>query len=165
MTGLYLLQHAKGLSDDAVCAAWVENPYDQAFTGEVFFQHQLPLGRSSMSRWRGRIGKDELELLLAETLAAAARAKAVDVAKFERVTIDSTAPTKAIAHPTDSGLLLRAVEWLNRLAKHNDLVLSRCHRLEHAPLLNCPAIQRKPSSRSGAPKAVVRECQKRLTLS
>ena len=123
MAGLHLLQHAKGLSDDAVCAAWLENPYYQHFCGEVFFEHQLPLDRSSMSRWRARLGKDKLELLLAETLAAAQRANAVDSAKFERVTIDSTAQTKAIAHPTDSGLLLRAVEWLNRFARVNGLVL------------------------------------------
>ena len=123
MAGLHLLQHAKGLSDDAVCAAWLENPYDQAFCGETYFQHRLPLDRSSMSRWRGRIGKDKLELLLAETLAAAGRAKAVEPSKFERVTLDTTAQTKAVAHPTDSGLLLRAVEWLNRFAKHNNLVL------------------------------------------
>ena len=123
MAGLHLLQHAKGLSDDAVCAAWLENPYFQAFCGETYFQHQLPLNRSSMSRWRGRIGKDALEVLLAETLAAALRAKALDPAKIERVTIDTTAQTKAIAHPTDSGLLLRAVEWLNRFAKHNVIVL------------------------------------------
>lgn len=123
MAGLHLLQHAKGLSDDAVCAAWLENPYFQYFCGETFFQHQLPLDRSSMSRWRGRIGADKLELLLAESLATATRAKAVDPAKFERVTVDSTAQTKAIAHPTDSGLLLRAVEWLNRFARANHLVL------------------------------------------
>ena len=123
MAGLHLLQHAKGLSDDAVCAAWLENPYYQAFCGETYFQHRLPLDRSSMSRWRGRIGKDKLELLLAETLAAAGRANAVEPSKFERVTLDTTAQTKAVAHPTDSGLLLRAVEWLNRFAKHNNLVL------------------------------------------
>ncbi|MDB5392828.1 MAG: transposase, partial [Rhodospirillales bacterium] len=123
MAGLHLLQHAKGLSDDAVCAAWLENPYYQAFCGETYFQHRLPLDRSSMSRWRGRIGKGKLELLLAETLVAAQRAEAVEPAKFERVTLDTTAQTKAVAHPTDSGLLLRAVEWLNRFAKHNKLVL------------------------------------------
>jgi IS5 family transposase len=39
-----------------------------------------------MSRWRGRIGRDKPELLLAETLATAQRAKAVDSARFERVT-------------------------------------------------------------------------------
>ena len=30
MVGLHLLKHIKGLSDEAVCAAWVENPYFRA---------------------------------------------------------------------------------------------------------------------------------------
>ena len=123
MVGLHLLQHAKGLSDEAVCAQWLENPYMQFFCGETYFQHKLPLERSSMSRWRGRIGADKLEELLAETLAAARRTKAVDTGKLERVTIDTTAQTKAIAHPTDSHLLLKSVEWLNRFARRYGIVL------------------------------------------
>jgi hypothetical protein len=43
MAGLHILKHVKGLSDEAVCAAWVENPYFQAFCGERFFQHRLPV--------------------------------------------------------------------------------------------------------------------------
>ena len=123
MAGLHLLQHAKGLSDEAVCAQWLENPYFQAFCGEVFFQHKLPLDRSSMSRWRARLGQEKLEVLLAETLAAACKSKAVDPARFERITVDTTAQTKAVAHPTDSALLLRAIEWMNRFARQNNLVL------------------------------------------
>lgn len=128
MVGLHLLQHAKGLSDDAICAQWRENAYWQYFCGETYFQHELPLDRSSMSRWRGRIGAGKLEELLAETLAAARRAKAVDTGKLERVTVDTTAQTKAIAHPTDSHLLLRAVEWLNRFAKKNGIVLRQSYK-------------------------------------
>jgi IS5 family transposase len=120
MVGLHLLKHARGISDDQVCAQWIENAYFQFFCGETYFQTKLPLDRTSMSVWRGRIGADKLELLLAETLAAAARAKAVDKSQMERVTVDTTAQTKAVAHPTDSHLLLRAVEWLNKLAgKHS----------------------------------------------
>ena len=37
MAGLHLLKHMKGLSDEQVCAAWLENPYFQAFCGEVYF--------------------------------------------------------------------------------------------------------------------------------
>ena len=36
MAGLHILKHVKGLSDEAVCDAWVENPYFQAFCGERF---------------------------------------------------------------------------------------------------------------------------------
>jgi len=67
-----------------------------------------------MSVWRGRTGAHKLELLLAETLAAATRAKAVDKSQTQRVTVDTTVQTKAVAHPTDNHLLLRAIEWLNK---------------------------------------------------
>jgi transposase, IS5 family len=77
MAGLHLLKHARGISDEQVCAQWIENAYFQHFCGETYFQTRLPLDRTSMSVWRGRIGPDKLETLLAETLAAAARAKAV----------------------------------------------------------------------------------------
>src|SRR3712207_3312803 len=46
MAGLPLLQHAKGLSDEQVCAQWIENPYFQAFCGEAWFRHRLPLDRA-----------------------------------------------------------------------------------------------------------------------
>ncbi|SFG07011.1 Transposase domain [Palleronia marisminoris] len=37
---LLYLQHAFDLSDEAVVARWVENPYYQHFCGETFFQHR-----------------------------------------------------------------------------------------------------------------------------
>src|SRR3712207_7103594 len=58
----------------SVCAQWVENPYFQAFCGEAWFRHRLPLDRSSMTRWRRRIGPERLETVLAETIAADRRA-------------------------------------------------------------------------------------------
>jgi transposase, IS5 family len=57
MVGLHLLKHIKALSDEAVCAVWVENPYFQAFCGETHFQHVLPADRSSMTRWRKRMDR------------------------------------------------------------------------------------------------------------
>ena len=127
MVGLHLLKHARGISDDQVCAQWIENAYFQFFCGETYFQTKLPLDRTSMSVWRGRIGAEKLELLLAETLAAATRAKAVDKSQMQRVTVDTTAQTKAVAHPTDSHLLLRAVEWLNKLAKKHGIDLRQSY--------------------------------------
>ena len=41
----------------------------------------------------------------------------------ERVTVDTTVQTKAVAHPTDSHLLMRGIEWLNRLARQHDIKL------------------------------------------
>jgi hypothetical protein len=85
MTGLHLLKHMKGLSDEETCTAWRENPYFQAFCGETHFQHQLPLDRTSMTRWRKRIGVDEMELLLAESLVVAVKTKAVTSVLFELI--------------------------------------------------------------------------------
>lgn len=35
MVGLHLLKHARGISDDQVCAQWVENAYFQFFCGKA----------------------------------------------------------------------------------------------------------------------------------
>lgn len=123
MAGLHLLKHMEGLSDEEVCARWLENPYWQYFCGEEYFRHRLVLDRSSMTRWRGRIGPDELELLIAETLRVAVASGALSPQACERITVDTTVQTKAVAHPTDAHLLLRAIEHLNRLAKRHGLKL------------------------------------------
>ena len=123
MVGLHLLKHMDGLSDDAICARYLDSPYVQLFCGETQFQHALPLDRSSLTRWRQRIGPERLELLLAETLATAQRTGAVAPKHFERVTIDTTVQSKAITHPTDSKLLRRGVEILVRLARRNAVPL------------------------------------------
>ena len=127
MAALHLLKHARGLSDEQTCAQWLENAYFQHFSGETYFQTKPPLDRSSLSVWRGRIGPERLEALIAETLAAAKRADAVEPKQMRRVTIDTTAQTKAIAHPSDSRLLLRAIEWLNRLAKKQGVALRQSY--------------------------------------
>lgn len=54
--GLAILKHADDLSDEALCQRRIENPYHQHFCGEEFFQHKLPLDRSSMTCWRQRMG-------------------------------------------------------------------------------------------------------------
>jgi transposase, IS5 family len=117
MVGLHLLGQIKNLSDEAVCAAWVENPYFQHFCGETFFQHTLPADRSSISRWRARIKEADLEAMLAATITLASASGAVKPGQLERVTVDTTVATKAVAHPTDSHLMVRAIEHLNRAAE------------------------------------------------
>src|SRR3712207_1797489 len=89
--GLRPLKHAKGLSDEQACARRVENPYFQAFCGEAWFRHRLPLDRSSMTRWRRRIGPERLEAVLAVTIAAAVRGCAMAEKHPKRGTIDNTA--------------------------------------------------------------------------
>ena len=61
MVALHLLKHMDGLSDEAVCARYLDSPYVQAFCGEAHFKHTLPLDRSSMTRWPKRIGPERME--------------------------------------------------------------------------------------------------------
>ena len=117
VAGLLYLQHAYGLSDEAVLARWVENPYFQHFTGETFFQHQLPIHPSSLSRWRGRIGEEGVEWLLTKTIEAGRASGAVQERSLSKIAVDTTVMEKAIAHPTDSRLYEKARHSLVMLAQ------------------------------------------------
>jgi len=123
MAGLHLPKRMDGLSDEAACARYLDSPYAQLFCGEAYFQHASPLDRSSMTRWRRRIGAERLEVLLAEGLATAERGGAVEEKHFRRVTIDTTVQPKAVTHPTDSKLLHRGIEILARLARRHGVRL------------------------------------------
>ncbi len=125
MAGLAILKHMHDLSDEVLCARWVENPYYQLFCGEEFFQHELVLDRSSLTRWRQRLGEEKLVALLQESLAVATRAGAAKPSDFSKVIVDTTVQEKAVAFPTDAKLMYRARERLVRLAKKHGVTL-RC---------------------------------------
>jgi IS5 family transposase len=67
MVALHYLRYQHDLSDENVVAHWVENPYWQQFSGERFFQHQMPISPSSMTRWRLRLGEAGAEQMLRAT--------------------------------------------------------------------------------------------------
>ena len=90
MAGLAILKHTYDLSDEALCDRWVENPYFQYFCGEEFFQHALVFDRSSLTRWRQRMGEEKLPALLQESLAVATRTDAMKPSDLARVGIDTT---------------------------------------------------------------------------
>jgi IS5 family transposase len=117
MAGLAILKHTYGLSDEAVCERWLENPYYQYFCGEEFFQHRLPLDRSSMTHWRNRMDEDRLLALLQESLAVATKTGAMKPSDLARVIVDTTVQPKNITFPTDAKLLNRAREKLVTLAQ------------------------------------------------
>jgi IS5 family transposase len=117
VAGLLYLQHACRLSDEAVVARWVENPCYQHLTGETFFQHRAPIGPSSLTRWRGRIGEEGVEWLLTQTIRAGQKSGVIDEGRARRVAVDTTVMEKAVAHPTDARLYERARGHLAELAQ------------------------------------------------
>ena len=126
MIGMFLLKHTYALSDEQVWERWVQDPYFQYFTGEAFFQHQLPHERSGMSHWRKRIG-GKLDILLAETLRIAHDTGALKKSDLARVTIDTTVQPKNVAFPTDAKLLETAIRQLGKLAKAHGVPLRQSY--------------------------------------
>ena len=127
IAGLFILKHMHGLSDEALCARWIENPYYQFFCGEKVFRHELSFDRSSLTRWRRRLGEAQLAALLQESLAVAHKTGALATKDLERVAVDTTVQPKAIAHPTDARLMHRALEKLVILAKRNQVPLRQSY--------------------------------------
>jgi IS5 family transposase len=123
MAGLAILKHMHNLSDEELTARWVENPYYQHFCGEEHFRHKAPFDRSSMTRWRQRMGEERLEVLLQESLSVAVTTKAVDPKDLSKITVDTTIQEKAITFPTDAKLLNRARVMLVKLAKKHGVKL------------------------------------------
>jgi IS5 family transposase len=127
MAGLAILKHTYDLSDEVLCERWVENPYYQFFCGEEFFQHKLVFDRSSLTRWRQRMGEEKLMALIQESLSVAARTKAIKPTDLSRVIVDTTVQPKNVMFPTDAKLLNRAREMLVRQAKKQGVVLRQSY--------------------------------------
>jgi len=127
VAGLLYLQHTYRLSDEAVVARWVENPYFQHLCGETFFQHRPPIDPSSLTRWRRRIGEEGVEWLLTKTIEAGRDAGLIDERSAEQVIVDTTVMEKDIAHPTDARLYERARRRLVTLAQQAGLDLRQSY--------------------------------------
>jgi IS5 family transposase len=123
MVALNYLKYTHDLSDEAVMAGWLENPYWQYLSGMKWFEHELPIDSSSMSRWRRRVGEEGAELLLKETVKAGLWLKAIKRSHLKRVNIDTTVQEKAIRFPTDARLYDRARERLVKLAERSEISL------------------------------------------
>jgi IS5 family transposase len=127
MAGLLILKHMHTLSDEALCARWVENPYFQYFCGEQVFRHELRFDRSSLTRWRQRLGEERLACLLQESLRVAHATGALATKDLERVVVDTTVQPKAIAHPTDARLTHKAIEKLVGFARKEGIELRQSY--------------------------------------
>jgi IS5 family transposase len=112
MVALHYLKYTFNLSDEDVVEGWVENPYWQYLSGMKWFEHQVPIDPSSMTRWRKRIGESGAEELLKETIASGLKLKAIKPQQLKRVNVDTTVQEKEIRFPTDARLYDRARQRL-----------------------------------------------------
>ena len=127
VAGLLILKHLHDLSDEVLCARWLENPYYQYFCGEESFCHRLPFDRSSLTRWRQRLGEEQLAALLQESLSVAHKTGALATKDLERVAVDTTVQPKNVAFPTDARLLHKAIVMLGREARKHGVPLRQSY--------------------------------------
>lgn len=127
LVGLHYLKHTFNESDESLLERWVENPYWQHFCGFTTMQHKLPLHPTSLTKWRQRVGVEQLVGLLEETIALAVREKQVTKRELAQVNVDTTVQEKNITHPTDSKLYHTAIVQLGRAAKKRGVKLRQTY--------------------------------------
>jgi IS5 family transposase len=127
MVGLHYLKHVFQLSDEDVVARWVENPYWQHLCGSKYFEHELPIHPTSMTKWRDKIAASGAEPLLAATIAASLQLKIVKPQSLQRVVVDTTVQPRAVAYPTDAKLYDDMRRKLVRQARRQGLPLRQSY--------------------------------------
>ena len=135
MVALHYLKYTYNLSDADVVSGWLENPYWQYLSGMQWFEHEVPIHPSSMTRWRQRIGEAGAEQLLKATIDAGLKLKAVKAFQLKRVNVDTTVQEKEIRFPTDARLYNRARERLVKAARERGIVLRQNYNRKAKQLL------------------------------
>ena len=130
MASLLYLKHSFNLSDEELVERWAENVQWQFFSGMQYYAPRLPCDPTQIGRFRRLLGEDGLEQLLKATIDCAVQTKAVRPGEFERVLVDSTVQSKAIAHPVDSRLLEIARHKVVSAAKRCGISLKQTYANE-----------------------------------
>ena len=77
MAALHYMKYTYDPSDEGVVSGWLENPYWQYLSAMPWFEHEIPIHSSSMTRWRKRIWEAGAEELLKATIDAGLKLKPV----------------------------------------------------------------------------------------
>lgn len=123
MMGMVLLKHMYNLSDENMAERWIENPYWQYFTGELFFQVDKPFDPSEFVHFRKRIGEEGAEGLLTLSVKLFG-----EEAKEKEVLIDTTVQEKNITFPTDTKLHKKIIDQCNKIAKNEGIQLRQSYK-------------------------------------
>lgn len=128
ITGIMILQHMYGLSDDGVVEGWVENPYWQYFCGYDFLQWKFPIHPTTLTKWRKRIGTGGIEKVLQLLVQSANKVGFVNEKSFKTTIIDTTVMPKAITFPTDTKLYVKSIKELVNFAKSHGIILRQTYQ-------------------------------------
>ena len=124
------LKNSFNLSDEELVERWAENVVWQFFSGMHCYEPRLPCDATQIGRFRRLLGEDGIEQLLKATIDCALDIKAIKPAELERVIVDSTVQSKAIAYPVDSRLLEIARHKVVTAAKRHGIALKQTYAQE-----------------------------------
>ena len=130
MASLLYLKNSFNLSDEELVERWAENVQWQFFSGSDYYEPRLPCDPTQIGRFRRLLGEDGIEQLFKATIECAVQIKAVLPVDLERVIVDSTVQSKAIAHPVDSRLLEIARHKVVSAAKRAGISLKQTYAQE-----------------------------------
>jgi IS5 family transposase len=167
MVSLLILKQLYNLSDETVVERWVENPYFQHFSGEMFFQWQMPVHPTDFVLFRKRIGEEGVKKILQVSINLHGKKT-----QEKEVVIDTTVQEKNITFPTDTKLYRRIIDHCLKIAKQEDIQLRQSYRRTAKKLLLDQRFRRHPKNHKKALAAqrklktisgrLVRELQRKL---
>ncbi len=112
MVSLLILKYVRNLSDENLVEQWSENNYYQYFSGEQYFQPNIPCVPTELVAFRHRIGEEGMELILQESIRVNQPPNDDNFGTI--VSIDTTVQEKNITYPTDDKLAKKIIKkcWL-----------------------------------------------------
>jgi IS5 family transposase len=151
IVGLLLLKQMYNLGDETVVERYLENPYWQHFCGEVYFQYKLPFDPSDFVHFRKRIGEQGMKKIFKQSI------DLFDSNQIRRevkeVRVDTTVQEKNITFPTDRKLTEKVIEHCKRLAKKENIMLTRTFGREIKKLKHQLRFARKPKNMTSHKRA------------
>src|SRR3982750_1838516 len=115
MVSLLILKHVRNQSDETLVEQWSENLYYQYFSGEQYFQPNIPCVPTELVAFRQRIGEAGVELILQESI------RVNDPPEDENggvvVSVDTTVQEKNITYPTDDKLYKKVIKKCWKIAE------------------------------------------------
>jgi IS5 family transposase len=152
IAGIIMLRRIYNLSDEAILARWVENPYWQYFCGEVYFRHELPFDRTELIKFRHRIGEAGAERILKLSIDLFPEKET----REKEVLIDTTVQEKNITFPTDVKLQKKVIEKCRKIAKNEKISLRQSYKRELKQLMIDQRFQSHPKRKKKARAAARR---------
>jgi transposase, IS5 family len=154
IVGLLLLKQMYSLGDETVVERYLENPYWQHFCGEVYFQYKLPFDPSDFVHFRHRIGPEGMKRIFKQSIDL--YDKDFIRREVKEVRVDTTVQEKNITFPTDRKLTEKVIEHCKRIARKEEIKLTRTFGREIKKLKYQLRFARKPKNMKRHKKAQTR---------